>query len=111
MAYKVGDNGKAYFFHKPFSLDDLRVPHRMEQESYYDIKAVVTLPEIEYENFITDMTQWREFIEQHGKLCNSKDDVWSCIFVHQVGKTDGVLVQTDGYDYPRYAAYLPKTDE
>jgi len=104
---EVGATGTAYFVEYPFSFEDTRKPLSLHRGKTYEVIAIVDLPQIEFENFITDMTQWREFIDEHGLKCRvTTDGVWQSILVRQKGSDDGYLVMTDGYEYPRWVAYL-----
>lgn len=98
--------GAAFFVDFPRILDDLQRPHLIEAERPYEIVATVTLGKMDYDNFCTDMLVDRQFIEDHSDLCGT-GSVWKCLFVHQRGRDDGVLiVPTDGC-YVKFAAYLP----
>ena len=57
--------GSAYFVKKPSRLCDLLKPHRVEDEVSYEVVRTILLPQIDYENFATDLTVDREFIEQY----------------------------------------------
>ena len=83
--------GYAHFVESPRTIDDLMVPHPVEQETAYEIAKTVKLSGIDYENFITDMIADRQFIEDNAALC-SKRETWRCILVQRRGRTDGVLV-------------------
>ena len=94
----------AYFVEGPRIIEDLKVPHPIEQETQYEIAKTVKLAKIDYENFITDMVADRQFIEDHAALC-SKGEVWRCILVQQRGQTDGVLVMPEDGCFVGWAAY------
>lgn len=101
----------ALFVFQPIELNDLQTQHAQAERKPYVIKKTVPLSEMEYENFIHDFCADRGFIEENADLCSiDTDGVWHCIFVHQRGKKDGVLVMPDGKDYPTWAAYLPKAN-
>lgn len=101
--------GTAFFVDFPRILDDLKRPHLIDAERPYEIVETVTLGEMDYGNFCTDMLADRQFIEDCYDLC-STGPVWKCLFVHQRGKKDGVLiVPTDGC-YVKYAAYIPQKE-
>ena len=53
--------GYAYFIPRPRVFADLFRPHLIEEERPYHIVKTVTLPAIDYENFITDMLVDRAF--------------------------------------------------
>lgn len=99
--------GTAYFADFPRILDDLKKPHLIDDERPYKIVATVALGKMDYDNFCTDMVADRQFIEDNYDLCGA-GPVWKCLFVHQRGRKDGVLiVPTDGC-YVKYAAYIPE---
>lgn len=97
--------GTAFFVDFPRTLDDLKRPHLLKAECPYEIVSTVTLGKMDYDNFCTDMTVDRQFIEDNFELC-STGPVWKSLFVRQRGRGDGVLIiPTDGC-YVKYAAYL-----
>jgi hypothetical protein len=61
--------GTAYFVKNPSKLSNLVKPHRVEDEVSYEIVRTIYLPQIEYENFATDLTVDRAFIEENAHLC------------------------------------------
>ena len=102
-------DGRAYFVERPRRLEDLQRPHLIERERPYSIVAAVQLPQIDYENFITDMLADRKFIEDYGKRCRA-GDVWGCLLVQQRGRTDGVLVLPEQGCFVSWAAYVPEVN-
>ena len=97
-------NGYAYFVDSPRTINDLMVPHPIEQERIYEIVKTIKLSGIDYENFITDMVADRQFIEDNAALC-SRGEVWRCLLVQQRGHMDGVLVMPEDGCYVGWAAY------
>ena len=97
-------HGFAYFVKRPRTADDLMRPHLLEQEQEYEVVKTITLPAIDYENFITDMLADRQFIEDQGRRCK-QGEVWSCLLVRRRGKPDGVLVMPEDGCYVGWAAY------
>ena len=98
-------HGFAYFVERPRRLEDLLRPHLIEWERPYRIVTAVQLPEIGFENFVTDMLADRKFIEDYGKRCKV-GDVWACLLVQQRGHTDGVLVLPEQGCFVSWAAYV-----
>ena len=94
----------AYFVEGPRIIEDLKVPHPIEQETQYEIAKTVKLAKIDYENFITDMIADRQFIEDNASLC-SRGEIWRCILVQQRGRSNGVLVMPATDCYVGWAAY------
>jgi len=97
--------GYAYFVERPRRIEDLMVPHLIEQERPYRIVTEIQLPAIDYENFITDMLADRQFIEDHGRRCK-KGKVWACLLVRRRGQPDGVLVMPEDGCFVGGAAYF-----
>ena len=64
----------AYFVPRPRVFADLFRPHLIEEERPYRIVKTVTLPAIDYENFITDLLVDRPFIEAFSPLCTAPGD-------------------------------------
>lgn len=104
--FEVGVTGSAYFVKLPFTVEDLKKPHDTKDERRFRIIKTVVLAQIDYENFITDLCVDRQFIEDNAEAMHSHDGEYQCIFVHQKGKTDGILVMSDGEVFPKYATYL-----
>ena len=102
-------DGRAYFVERPRRLEDLQIPHLIDQERLYRIVATVELRKIDYENFITDMLADRQFIEDYGKRCKA-GDVWECLLVQQRGRTDGVLVLPEQDCFVSWAAYVAEVN-
>jgi len=97
----------AYFVRDPFKLEDLTRPHFVHLRKAFVVEATIELSHIDYKNFITDLCADRPFIEKHIDLSRvDYDGVWHCILVKQSGKPGGVLVMSEGHDYPKWAAYL-----
>ena len=94
----------AYFVEGPRIIEDLKVPHPIEQETQYEIVKTVKLAKIDYENFITDMIADRQFIEENAALC-AQGSVWRCLLVQQRGRSDGVLIMPIDGCYVGWAAY------
>ena len=96
----------AYFVLRPFRLEDLLRPHPIERRKPYRVEKTIRLAKIDFTNFVTDLCVDRWFIEENAGLCGIDSyGVWHCILVRQRGKADGVLVMSDGCDYPKWAAH------
>ena len=101
--------GYAYFVERPRRVEDLTLPHLIEQERPYRIVTEIQLPAIDYENFITDMLADRQFIEDHGRRCK-KGEVWDCLLVRRRGQPNGVLVMPEDGCFVGCAAYYFKAN-
>ena len=97
----------AYFRYHPRNISELMTPHLHEKEQRFKIVTTVSLPEVDYENFVADMLVWRAYIEESALLC-SWGTIPKCILVKQYGKPCGVLVVPDNTASVGWAAvYQP----
>ena len=97
--------GTAYFVKKPSRLSHLVTPHRIEDEVSYEIVKIIQLSQIDYENFATDLTVDREYIEQYAHLCGIHDNVWKCLFIQQENAKTGIIVMPESQCWVGFAAY------
>ncbi len=63
----------------------------LESQRPYEIVKVIALPLIDYENFISDLTVDRQFLEDNAFLC-STNGIWKCLLIQREKKSDGILV-------------------
>lgn len=97
--------GRAFFVKKPSRLNDLLRPHRIEDEQDYEIVKTIHLPQIDYENFATDLVVDRAFIERNAHLCGIQNGVWKCLLVQQETAKTGILVMPEDDCWVSFAAY------
>lgn len=95
--------GHAFFVRRPRRLSDLRRPHLPEQERAFRVAREIVLPEIDYENLVTDLVADRSFIEENAPYC-SAGPVWDCLLVRSKGDGDAVLVMPANGSYVGWAA-------
>ena len=102
---------RAYFVKHPSRVEDLWRPHLLTDRVACVIEKIVALPRIDYENFITDMTVEREFLEKYAYLCRPRrDGPIRGILVRRRGRSDGVLVLPDPEGFVLWAAYIPDVE-
>ena len=70
-------------------------PHLIEQEREYEVVKTITLPAIDFENFITDMVADRAFLEDNAELCSEGGSVIRCLKVDCRGSGKAILVVPD----------------
>jgi hypothetical protein len=91
----------AYFVKLPFSIENLKVLHLYNKRKPFIVEKVIELSKIDYENLITDLTVERWYIGKNKGLCFiDEDGVWHCLLMRKRGCQDGVLVMSEGTDYP-----------
>lgn len=100
---------KAVFTRKSTDIADVKArTHREEPKCEYVIEKVIELPENDYLAFSEYLLVDSAIIKEHlDKMYVDADGVWHCILVKAEGSRNGLLVESEGYDYARYTAYLP----
>ena len=88
---------KTAFEHKPdFRLRDFVIE-----------KTVIVSAEV-FADMLKHPLKNRPFlIENVPLMCQDGNGVYHCLLVTGEDRTDGILVESDGYGYPRYACYVP----
>ena len=89
---------KTAFEHKPdFRLRD------------FVIEKTVTVPAEVFADMLKRPLENRPFIIENVPLmCQDGNGVYHCLLVTGEGRTDGILVESDGYGYAKYASYVPE---
>jgi hypothetical protein len=97
---------KANFLRKACSYKELKDAARGRKVDEFVIEAVVELEKEDYANFTANLLNDFDFIAQHVKEMRVDcDDVWHCILVKAKGAKNGVLLESEGHCYGKYAAY------
>jgi len=75
------------------------------------IEKVIELENSEFESYLDDILQDKNFIEENIDLMYVDDkDIWHAILITSKEANFGILIQSEGYSYARYSAYVLKKD-
>ncbi len=84
-------------------------PDELLPQDEFIIEKEIVIDENLFETFIHDPLDDYEFIKENiDVMYCDKDDVFHCIFVTSNEHDFGILVESEGYHYARYTAYLHK---
>lgn len=98
---------KGYFARKPVNTEDLERAKGWGQAQEIQVVAEVTLSKNEYNLFRENLMDEYDFISQHTEKTGVRDGRFCCILIRKAGtKHTAIAVQSDGYDYARYAALV-----
>jgi len=98
---------KAHFVRKASTIDDLK-GYEMESGSQFVIEEVVELEVDEFKAFSKNLLDDHDFIAKRvDKMFLDADNVWHCLLVKAKDADEGILIESEGYDYARYASYYP----
>ena len=96
----------ALFVKLPFTIKDLKILHLCNKRKSFIVAKVIELSTLAYVNFIKDLTMERGYIESNKGLCFiDGDSRWHCLLIRKLSCQNGVLVMSEGTNYPKYAAY------
>lgn len=121
--YIILEEPKAYqehavFYHRPRSVDDINGQNPMrpapEQETSFQVEQETILTDEQYRSFLKN-----GFMNDQPFLFGSRDKMWfdpgklcwHCVLVRGENSKDGVLIETEGYNYARYAAFIPDCEK
>ena len=100
---------QALFVCKAYNLEALMKEHLITGfPKPYVVEAVIELPKKEYQDFTSHFFQDFDFIQDNlRKMFTDDEGVMHCILVKSEEDCEGVLIEAEGYWYPRYTAYCP----
>jgi len=96
------------FTRKPGSLTELITWDKVaKQRSRFVVETTIELEKTEFDIFGNDLFADQDFIKENVELMYvDRNGIRHCILVKERGQNGGILVESEGYDYARYAAYL-----
>lgn len=72
------------------------------------IEKVVHLESDEYDRFRNNMLDEYDFIRENSGLMRCDGNgIFHCLLVVGENRRDGILLESEGYNYGRYSAFLP----
>lgn len=79
----------------------LRCKETEYKPKQYEVSEVIVVSDAELRNVMKEPLKDREYLSgRHGE--------YTCVLLLSDSGDDGILVDTQGYDYPRYSAFIPK---
>lgn len=101
------DITKAKFIRKPVCVQDLVTDTSNIQEQPFHVTKVIEMPEQRYREFARNLLSDQAFISKNiENMGQVHSGMTYCLLVTCHGWPDGILINCEGYDYARYAAYI-----
>lgn len=97
---------KAVFLRKTVDVTELKSrATRPSEGTQFVIEEIVELTQAEYDNFAANLLDDYPFIEQniHAMYVDT-NGVYHCIYVKAEGAKEGVICESEGHSYCRYAS-------
>ena len=100
----------ASFYRKAASVRDLLDKAPFPEKAQFKITKVIELPKEQYRRYRNEL--WRDvtFISRNesNMRFDEKSETFLCLFVTSRDEISGLLIEADGFDYARYAAFIPE---
>ena len=78
----------------------LRCKETEYKPKQYEVSEVIVVSNAEFRNVMKEPLEDREYLSgRHGEE--------TCVLLLSDSGDDGILIDTQGHDYPRYSAFLP----
>lgn len=99
----------ACFYRKAASVRDLATKAPFPEKARFQITKVIELPTGQYRRYMNELWQDVTFISRNesNMRFDEKSETFLCLFVTCQDATNGLLVEAEGFDYARYAAFIP----
>lgn len=100
----------ASFYRKAASVRDMLDKAPFPEKARFQITKVIELPKEQYRRYRNEL--WRDvsFISRNvtNMRFDEKSETFLCLFVTSRDEISGLLIEADGFDYARYAAFIPE---
>jgi len=94
------------FSRKPVTLDELKQMNHAAAFMKVILEKVIELEPERFQTFSQCLLDEQDFIRENISLMYMEaDGTCHCLLVKEKGASDGILVESEGYEYARYAAY------
>ena len=100
------------FHRKIGSLNEIMQLPRNREDDQFVVEKIVELSSKDFDRFARDLLAPMPFLPfSDGRFQMVQDGAWHCLLVHDAENNRGMLVDSSGYNYARYAAFVQDTRE
>ena len=99
----------ASFYRKASSVWELVGKAPFSEKARFQITKVIELPKEQYRRYMNELLRDVSFISRNVSDMgfDGKTETFLCLFVTCRDVNTGLLIEADGFDYARYAAFIP----
>ena len=99
----------ASFYRKAASVQELIDKAPFPEKARFQITKVIELPNNQYRRYMNELWRDMAFISRNepNMRFDEKSETFFCLFVTCRDAINGLLVEAEGFDYARYAAFIP----
>ena len=100
----------ARFYRKASSVRELVGKAPFPEKARFQISKVIELPANQYRRYMNELLQDVSFISRNvaDMRFDWKTETFFCLFVTCRDANTGLLVESEGFGYARYAAFIPE---
>jgi len=105
------DHVPIVFQRKPAALAEMRLLSTRTESDPYKVEKIIELTPEGFEHFTESL------ISDYPFIANNKDHMWHdaegyhCLLITTADRREGILVESEGFDYARYCADVPNMDD
>lgn len=99
----------AEFVRKPINMRDLKEHYYGSFRCGFEVEKIAELSKEQFEKFSGELYGYYRFLydNRDAMYMDPGDRRMHCILVTTSGHREGILIEAEGYAYPRYAAFVP----
>ena len=100
----------ASFYRKAASVRDILEKAPFPEKARFQITKVIELPKEQYRRYMNELLRDVSFISRNVSDMgfDEKSETFLCLFVTCQDANTGLLVESEGFGYARYAAFIPE---
>lgn len=100
----------ASFYRKASSVRELVGKEPFPEKARFQITKVIELPANQYRRYMNELLRDVSFISRNvtDMRFDGKTETFLCLFVTCRDVNTGLLVESEGFGYARYAAFIPE---
>lgn len=100
----------ASFYRKAASVRDILEKAPFPEKARFQITKVIELPKEQYRRYMNELLRDVSFISRNvtDMRFDGKTETFLCLLVTCRDANTGLLVESEGFGYARYAAFIPE---
>lgn len=103
----------AEFVRKPINMRDLKEQYYGSHRYGFTVEKIAEISEKQFEKFSGELCGYYRFLydNRDAMYMDPGNERMHCILVTTSQYREGILIEAEGYAYPRYAAFIPDCRE
>lgn len=90
-----------------FEIDSPLLRKELITPLRHKVEIAIEVSDKEYQDLLSDPFKSRDYIEDHlDEMYTNEDGLLHSILVYSPSNNDGILIESEGFNYPRYQSYI-----